>query len=59
VKIIPNADNTGYKAADRSHVLEFLLEKSLARDHSQYVIGAMEMGLLAALCFCQGLVNRN
>lgn len=42
--------------ADRSHkiqtltgVLEFLLGKSLARDHSQYVISAMEIGLQSEL----------
>ena len=35
-------------------VLKFLLEKSLARDHSQYVIGVMEIKLLALLCFRQG-----
>ena len=61
VKIIPNAYNTGYKVADWPHkmqtligVLKFLLEKSLARDHSRYVIGAMEIKLLALLCFRQG-----
>ena len=65
-KIIPNAYNTGYKVADRPHkiqsltgVVEFLLEKSLTRNHSQYVIGAIEIKLLVALCFRQGLVNRN
>ena len=61
-KIIPNAYNIGYKVADRPHKIQTLtgvVEFLLTRDHSQYVIGAIEIKLLVALCFRQGLVNRN